>query len=286
MKAMRGRVFIAALALLPSSVGAADQPDSWTAYQEPFRIFGTAYYVGSRGLSVVLITSAQGHILIDGGVEGSERRIAAAIETVGFRLQDVKVILNSHAHHDHAGSIAALQKMSGAIVKASPDAAPVLRTGEAGKDDPQFGTIKGFPAVARVETLTDGETVRVGPLALTAHFTPGHSPGGTTWTWKSCLENSVCYDVVYADSMTAVSARGFKYTGKAAEALSRSLDKLAALPCNIMLTPHPEASELWSRLERRTAGEADTLVSPPACRRYIQNAREMLAQRLAGEAAK
>ena len=283
---MRGRILALALALFASSAWAADQPDSWTAYQEPFRIFGTSYYVGSYGLSVILLTSDQGHILIDGGVEGSERRIAASINAMGFDIKDVKVILNSHPHHDHAGSIAALQKMSGAVVKASPAAAAVLRTGVAGKDDPQYGGLPPFPAVAKVETLKDGETVHVGALALTAHFTPGHTAGGTTWTWKSCIGAAVCYDLVYADSMTAVSAPGFKYTGAPAATLAQSLDKLAALPCNMMITPHPEASELWRRLDRRTAGEAVTLVSKPVCRRYVANARAMLEKRLADEAGK
>ena len=242
--------------------------------------------MGSRGLSVILLTSNEGHILIDGGVEGSERRIVAAMESLGFHIKDVKLILNSHAHHDHAGGIAALQKMSGAVVKSSPAAIPVLRSGEAGKDDPHYGILQSFPGAANVETLKDGETVSVGPLQLTAHFTPGHTAGGTTWTWKSCLGNSVCYNLVYADSMTAVSAPSFRYTGAPAATLAQSLDKLAALPCHIMITPHPEASELWRRLDRRTAGEADTLVSPPVCRRYVANARATLEKRLADEVGK
>src|SRR5262249_11540441 len=159
-----------------------------------FRVYGNTYYVGVRGLSSILITSGGGHVLIDGDLQESVPKIAASIRELGFRIEDVKLILNSHVHSDHAGGIAELQRLSGATVAASPSSAKVLREGHSGPDDPQYGTISGIPPVASVKVVRDGEKLQVGPLELTAHLTPGHTPGGTTWTWKSC-ENGWCLNM-------------------------------------------------------------------------------------------
>jgi metallo-beta-lactamase class B len=142
--------------------------------------------------------------------------------------------------------------------------------------------------VNNVKTVRGGETLRVGPLAFTAHETPGHTPGGTSWTWRSC-ENSACVDFVYADSLTAVSADGFLFTSSreypdAVADFERSFRTLENVSCDVLLTPHPEASGLWQRLERReTGGDADALIDPTACRRYVDAARGRLEKRLALE---
>jgi len=217
----------AALAAAPSPCGPCA---AWNVAQPPFRIFGNTYYVGVRGLSAILITSNEGHVLIDGGLAES----AASIRSLGFRLEDVKLILNSHAHFDHAGGIAELQRLSGAAVAASAWSAVVLRTGEIGRSDPQFGTMPRIAPVAQVRSIGADETLRVGPLALTPHFTPGHTPGGTSWTWRSC-EGERCLDIVHPDSLTAVSSPGFLFTRSPdyPEALSdfeRSFTVLSSLP--------------------------------------------------------
>jgi metallo-beta-lactamase class B len=201
------------LLTVPGGVFAGAQPAQrpcshcveWNTPQHPFRIYGSTYYVGPHGLSSILITSDQGHVLIDGALRESAQQIAANIRTLGFRVEDVKLIVNSHAHYDHGGGIGELQRLSGARVAASPWTAAVMKTGKAGRDDPQYGVLFPIPPIARVQKLQDGQTLHVGPLALTAHFTPGHTPGGTSWTWQSC-ENNRCLNVVYADSMNAVSA--------------------------------------------------------------------------------
>ena len=118
---------------------------AWNATQAPFRIYGNTYYVGVRGLSSILITSDRGHILIDGDLPESIPKIAASIRALGFRLEDVKLILNSHVHFDHAGGIAGLQELTGAEVAASAASAKVLRSGRSGRDDPQFGQLPAFP---------------------------------------------------------------------------------------------------------------------------------------------
>jgi metallo-beta-lactamase class B len=245
----------------------------WNEPQQPFKVYGNTYYVGPHGLSSVLITSKDGHVLIDGGLPQSAERIAANIKTLGFRLEDVKLIVNSHVHYDHAGGIAELQKLSGASVAASPSTAEVLKRGYSGSDDPQFGILPPIKIVPTVKVLQDGETLRVGSLAVTAHFTPGHTPGGTSWSWQSC-EEARCLNMVYADSLTPVSAPGFKFAS-IAKSFESSYAVLSTMPCDILITPHPDASGLWDRVANP--------VDPNACRAYVERGRANLEKRLATE---
>jgi metallo-beta-lactamase class B len=261
----------------------------WNAPQRPFRVHGDTYYVGTHGLSAILVTSKRGHVLIDGGLPESAASIAANIRALGFRVEDVRLILNSHAHFDHAGGIAELQRASGAAVAASPASAAVLTRGASGPDDPQYGVIPSFPAVSDVRVIADGDTLRVGPLALTAHFTPGHTPGGTSWSWRSC-DQGRCLDLVYADSQTPISADDFHFTRSstypsALADFARGFALLERLRCDVLLTPHPGASTLWERVEAAGRGATPALVDPDACRRYAASARAQLARRVAAEAA-
>jgi len=265
------------------------QCPTWNAFQQPFRIFGNTYYVGVRGLSAILIASPAGHVLIDGALPESAATIAANIRALGFRVEDVKLIANSHVHYDHAGGIAALQRLSGAEVVASQASARVLRSGVVGRDDPQFGILADLAPVKRVRTIADGETLHVGSTAVTAHLTPGHTPGGTTWTWRSC-EGERCLDIVYADSLSAISADGFLFSRSSTyprvlQDFERSFTTVRALRCDILLSTHPDASALWERLAKRDGGDATALVDDTACRRYVDRAREGLAKRLAEERA-
>src|SRR5258705_4104553 len=152
--------------------------ESWNETQRPFRVFGSTYYVGTHGLAAVLITSSEGHVLIDGGLPESALRIVAAIRELGFRIEDVKLLLNSHVHFDHAGGLARLQRLSGASVAASPSSAEVLRRGTSGRDDPQFGILEPIAPLTRVQVVADGAVLHVGPVAVTAHFTAGATPRG------------------------------------------------------------------------------------------------------------
>src|SRR5919112_5146995 len=185
----------------------------WNEPQRPFRLHGDTYFVGTHGLSAILITSPAGHVLIDAALPESAPIIRSNIEALGFRVQDVKLIVNSHVHFDHAGGIAELQRLSGARVAASPWSAEVLTKSGVGKGDPQFGGIPPVALVPRAETLRDGQTLRVGDIRLTAHFTPGHTPGGTSWTWESC-EGKRCLSLVYADSMTAGSTDPVRFSDR------------------------------------------------------------------------
>jgi metallo-beta-lactamase class B len=260
----------------------------WNQAQTPFRIFGNAYYVGTHGLSSVLITSKRGHVLIDGDLPESVQQIVANIRTLGFRVEDIKLILNSHVHFDHAGGIAELQRLSGARVVASPWSAAVLAKGGVGRDDPQFGVVAPIAPVKNVHELNDGEQFRVGEIVVTAHLTPGHTPGGTSWTWQSCDAN-LCHNFVYADSVTPVSAPGFKFAKSreyptALADFEETFTFLDSTPCDILITTHPEASDLWDRVDvKGKGGDSDPLVNSAACRRLAEHGRDQLRQRLADE---
>ena len=276
---MRTRLeFLACLLLLPRFAAAQRDPD-WTAAQQPFRIYGNTYYVGTHGLASILVTSPSGHILIDATLAENAPTIMEHIRALGFRVEDVRLILNTHAHYDHAAGTAALQRASGATVAASAWSASVMEHGSSPRDDPQFGVLPDCPPVPHVRVIEDGETLQVGPLALTPHITAGHTPGGTSWSWKSC-EADKCLDIVYADSQTPVSAEGFLFSKSDAPAqFQRGFAILEQLRCDILITPHPGASSLLERVD------AKTLVDPHACRRYVARAREALANRLKREGA-
>ena len=261
---------------------------AWNAPMDPVRLFGNTYYVGTAGLSSVLLTSDQGLILLDGGLPQSAEEIDRHIRRLGFRTEDIKLIVNSHGHYDHAGGIHALQRASGATVAASAAGADALKRGENTVDDPQYGfghDSNEFPRVAKVRVVKDGEVLRVGPLAITAHMTPGHTPGSTTWTWKSC-EGSRCLDVVYADSVNAISAPGFKYTREPARvaAFRKSIATVASLPCDVILSVHPGFIKFEEKAARKAKGDNDAFVDPQGCREYAATGTRTLDERLAEEA--
>ena len=262
----------------------------WNAPHAPVHIYGNTYWVGTNGLGSILITSPGGHVLIDGALAESPEHILENIRALGFRIQDVKLILNSHVHYDHAGGIAELQRLSGAIVAASPWSAAVLRSGNPARDDPQYGIALPIAPVSNVRAIHDGETLRVGPLAVMAHFTPGHTPGGTTWTWQSC-EARRCNTMVYADSQTPVSADDFLFTRNttypsALADFRRSASVLDTLRCDILITPHPGASAFWERVAARDSGNADALMNHEACRAFAEQTRKQLAARIAKEGSR
>jgi metallo-beta-lactamase class B len=253
--------------------------EAWNKPQKPFNVVGNTWYVGTADLSALLVTSPQGHILLDGALPQSAPLIAANIKALGFRLEDVKLILNSHAHWDHAGGIAALQQLTGAAVAASKHGAQVLRDGTIGKDDPQYDAKAPvfITPVKQVRDVADGETVRVGDLALTAHLTPGHTPGSTAWTWKSCAGDK-CYNIVYADSLTAVSLGDFRFSPMA-DAFRASIARVAALPCDVAISTHPGFTDVQGKLARAN------FIDPNSCKDYAAAALKNFEARLAKERA-
>ena len=149
---------------------------------EPFRIAGNLYYVGAIEITSYLITTSEGHFLLDGGFVETAPQIEHNIAQLGFKLTDVKFLLNSHAHYDHAGGLAELKKVTGAKFLASEGDAPLLRSG--GHGDFRFGDTLTFPPIEPDQIVHDGESIQLGNQRMIAHLTPGHTKGCTTWTTK------------------------------------------------------------------------------------------------------
>lgn len=283
-----------ALSVFQTSTFKADPPHQcddcavWNTPRDPFRVYGNTYYVGTGGLSALLVTGEAGHVLLDAGLAQSAPRIDANIRRLGFKTEDVKLIVVSHGHFDHSGGVASMQRHTGATVAASESTAAALRRGENTTDDPQFGFGKqfnGFPRVGTVQVIRDQEMLNVGTIAITAHLIPGHSPGSTAYTWQSC-ESGRCLNVVYADSLTSPSAPGFKYGHRLVE-FRRSIEKVAALPCDIVLSPHPSFTQVDQKLKRRAEPNGngpDPFIDPNGCRIYAAYGRMLLNARIAQEA--
>lgn len=265
---------------VPACPDTTDVMQGWDTRAAPRKIFGNTYDVGTCGIAAILVTGTQGHVLIDGATEKAAPLIAANLRALGLEPRDVKVLLNTHEHGDHAGGLAELQRLTGAPLLALPVAAPTLRRGTSDRGDPQFAELEPYPAVADVRVLVDGQTVQVGELTLTPHATPGHAPGGTSWTWRSC-ERSRCVNLAFVDSLSAVSDDHFRHSEhpEYVAAFQRSLDTVEALPCDLLITPHPLASNLRARLE----GQAP-LIDPEACKHHARSARQGLERRLQKEA--
>jgi metallo-beta-lactamase class B len=279
---MKNTIRLAAALLLGAvSASTVAGMTEWLAPQDPFTLYGNTYYVGTHGISAVLITSPAGHILIDGGPPAAADQIAAHVRALGFKVEDIRYILNGHEHFDHAGGIAALQKMSGAAVLGSPAAVAVMKSGQPDKRDAQYPDLEPLTPVGNTRVVRDGEVVRLGPLAVTAHFTPGHTPGATSWTWQS-TEGGKTMHMVYADSLTAMASEGRSFSRNplypnARADVERSITTIEGLECDVLVSAHPDFGDLWERKESKT------LVDRDACRKYGATAREWLAKRLAAE---
>ncbi len=271
-------------ALEPDRDYECERCDEWNEPFDPFRVHGNTWYVGTDGLSALLIDGGEGLILVDGGLPQSAKLIVANIRELGFDPLDIKAILVSHAHYDHAGGINALQRLTRATVYTSEAAAVTLMSGRLQEGDPQYvaGSDEGsFPPVSNVVAIGDGEFVSVGEVNARAVYTPGHTQGSVSWTWQSCALGT-CYDVVYADSLTAVSAEGFSFgTSGAADRMIESAGRIADLDCDILLSPHPFFFGLYDKIERREEG--NPFVNSLACTFYAETALDWLEQRLRAE---
>jgi metallo-beta-lactamase class B len=254
--------------------------DGWSDPAPPVRIFANVYDVGTCGIVVLMVTSDDGHILLDSGPADAAPLVLDNIRTLGLDIEDVAWIVTSHEHHDHVGGVAELQARTGARVAASTAARRQLETGVADPADPQAGIHDIFPGIRVDRVMQDGEELVLGTLRLTMHATPGHAPGSTSWSWRAC-EGEDCRLVAFADSVTAVSADDYRFSEHPdyVARFREALDAIDAIDCDLVLTPHPGASTLYERL----AGDAP-LTDPGACRNYAAWGRAQLDARLAREA--
>lgn len=262
-------------------VAACEDWDEWDKPAPPYRIHGRTYQVGTCGISAVLIVGDDGLVLIDTGTQKGSEAVEANIARLGFTMSDVKALLVSHEHYDHVGGMARLQKLSGAPVFAGWGASPVIRSGKDDPRDPQHGLHDPMePVTGEVRSVRDGETGILAGVAITGIATPGHTIGAMSWSWESC-EAAECVTIVYGDSLTAVSSDDYRFTNHPDYvAMFRSgIARLAGLDCDLLVTPHPSASDMRKRLN----GDAPW-INPGACRAYAAKVGKRLDDRLAEEA--
>ncbi len=284
--------FLALLALVwtapfaPAHAQTDAEARTWNEPVEPFRIAGSLYYVGAKEVSAFLVATPEGHILIDGGLPETAQRIEASLAWLKFQLKDVKILLNSHAHFDHAGGLAALKERSGAKLLASAGDAPVLEAG--GKGDFLFGDSMTFPPVKVDRVIRDGEKIRLGGTTLTAHLTPGHTRGCTSWEIEVQDGAEARRAVVLCSLSILPKAR---LTGKPsypgiAQDFLRSYRKLKALPCDIFLGSHGSFFHLLEKRQiQKTGGEGNPFVDRDALREYVEAKEAGYRERLKEEAA-
>ena len=257
--------------------------DEWDKPGPPFRIHGNTYYVGTCGISSILVVSPEGHALIDSGTDRGADIVLANIKALGFDPRDVKVLLMTHEHFDHVGGMAKLQAATGAPIVTTAEAANVLRIGMPGHDDPQANSgHPSFPAVLGKIIELDGEHDQlIGDTIFHPMRTPGHTPGALSWSWRDCGEPA-CVNFVYADSLNPISSDGYRFTDHAAlvAGMRAGIAKVAAAPCDIVLAPHPGAAAMRARL----LGDKP-LIDQGGCRAYAAVATGRLDKRLADEAA-
>jgi len=282
----------------PSHAQATEEWRSWNRAVEPFRIAGNLWYVGASDITAYLITTPAGHVILDGGFVETAPQVLANVRKLGFDPKDVKYLLNSHAHMDHAGGLAELKRATGAQLVASAEDAPALASG--GRDDFAWGDTMTFPPVAVDRRLGDGDTVTVGGTTLVAHLTPGHTRGCTTWSLAIGDEEPR----LQALFLCSVTAPGYRLVGnekwpEIAEAFEGTFRKLENLPCDYFLAAHGSVFDLEGKRKRATmglgvaggpargpaAGPANPFLDPSGCRQYLESAKKSFADELARQRA-
>ncbi len=273
-------VFLAA-----GTAAAEDIPKHWVEPMEPFRIAGPIYYVGTKGLGVYLITTREGHILVSGAMPESARHIEESIEALGFKVDDVRLLLVAHAHVDHVGTLAYLKKQSGGAVVASKAEVPLLKSG--GRTDYLFAKKLDFrfEGVTVERTVKDGETVSLGGAHLVAHKTAGHTAGCLTWE-TTVWEDGRTYRVVFADGLsvnpgTRLTKRP-SYAGIARD-FQRTFKTLEALDPDIFLAYHAEFFDLEGKRARMDAEGVGVWVDPEGYKRRVGAKQAAFEQALAAE---
>lgn len=237
---MAAGVAPAAEPLLPQASG-YQTPDAWRQPVAPVRISDHAWHIGTAGITAVLVKTADGALLIDGGLPQAADMLLAHMRALGVGPGELKWILSSHAHGDHAGPIAALKRATGARVANDAESAVLMARG--GSDDIHFGDDILYPPVQTDRIVHDGEVIALGGMRFTAHFIPGHTPGSLAWTWDDTHAGAPLR-IAYVDSLTAPGYRldGNPRYPRIVEDFQRSFATVRALPCDLLLTPHADAS--------------------------------------------
>jgi metallo-beta-lactamase class B len=251
---------------------------SWLQTMAPLQIADHTWQIGTHDLTALLVQTADGLVLIDGGMPQMASYLLTNMKASGTNTGPLRMVLLSHAHTDHAGPVAEIKRRTGAQVVVNAETAVLLARG--GSDDLHFGDEITFPPVNADRIVMDREVVKLGGIAFTAHFMPGHTPGSTAWTWTDTRDGKPVR-IAYADSL---SAPGYQLQGNAryprlVEDYRRSFATVRGLPCDLLLTPHPGASN-WNYAAGSNASEKVL-----SCKAYADAAEKKFDAQLAKETA-
>ena len=273
------RVPLALAAMFATGASTLDPP-AWSEPIAPFHIVGPIHYVGTRGLAAYLIKTPDGAILLDGTLERNVPAIERGIVRSGVPLRSVKVLLNSHAHFDHAAGLAALKRDTGARLAVMDADVRAIATGTP-PSVVSYGVVT-FPPVRVDRTLHDGDTVTLGGVTLTARKTPGHTAGCTTWTMP-VRQGARVLRVVFPCSLSVAGNRligNAGYPGIVAD-FRRTFARMATMKADVVLPAHPELGDVMQRRARAVAGDRDAFVDPGSLGRMVAAARTAFAADLA-----
>lgn len=272
---------------LPGWAALPNSPD-WTAPFPPHHIVGNIYYVGTRGLASFLITTREGHILINSDLESTVPMIRDNVEKLGFHFSDVKILLISHAHFDHAAGSALIKKMTGAKYMVMDADVPVIESG--GKADFQYGDSPEMQyAATKVDrVLHDGDEVKLGDAVLVAHLTPGHTRGCTTWTMR-VVEGGKTFNVVIVGSPNVNP--GYKLVNNAtypeiAKDYETGFKVLKSLPCDVFLGAHGSYYDMESKFARANRGGENPFIDSEGYKRYVVDREQTFSEELRKQQAK
>lgn len=274
-------ILLASGALLPAS---AEVPPEWTQPVAPFRIAPNVYYVGTQGLSAYLITSTAGAILLDGTAEQNAALVERNIESLGVPLKSVKWLLSDHAHSDHVGALARIKRDTGARFAASAGDRVALERGLPRGDTDYDPRDFRFPPVAVDRIVKDGDSIAVGDAVLTAHLTPGHTPGCTSWS-MTVRDGGRPLRVLFLCSLTVagnVLVGNRAYPGIVAD-FERTFAKLARMQADIVLPSHPDVvhADVLGRAARAAAGEAGAFVDSATLAKVVAFQQQAFTDALA-----
>jgi metallo-beta-lactamase class B len=250
---------------------AAPNKPEWTEPFPPYRIIGNTYYVGSKDLASYLITTPQGHILINSNLKISVPAIKRSVEKLGFRFSGIKILLISHAHFDHCAGSALVKKLTGAKYMVMDADAPVIEDG--GRSDFRYrDSPEMFFEPAKVDRiLHDGDEVRLGGMTLVAHITPGHTKGCTTWTFQ-VEEKGKIYHVVIVGSPNVNP--GYQLVSNSnypqiAQDYERTFRTLWSLPCDVFLGAHGSYFDMDEKFARRAKSGINPFIDPAGYKAYV-----------------
>lgn len=284
-----GTQALAFLSLAVPTAGQTSPPDNNNVKREPFRMIGNIHWVGHSQVGAFLITTSEGHILMDSTSTKDWPWVRENIEKLGFKMRDIKILLNSHPHEEHMGGMAMMKELTGAKLIVSEPTAAEMAVG--GRTDFREDGSEQYKPVKADQTVRHGETIGFGGITLTAHLTPGHTRGGTTWTME-VEDGGKRYNAVFLSGMSPAGVdrapllKNTKYPGIKSD-FELAFKRLEALRCDVFLYPRAPTIKLDEKQARLNKGEQpNPFIDPEGCRAYLveyqKRFQDQLKQELGG----